>query len=65
MDIMSGIHRQTRNAGALPRFELNREAHRIGSDGEALTVARQPAGEFAIEVAEHDRERNLPLHGWN
>jgi alkylation response protein AidB-like acyl-CoA dehydrogenase len=58
---MSGIRRQIRNADALPRFELNPEAHRIGSDAEVLTVARQLAGEFAIEAAERDREQRLPV----
>jgi SfnB family sulfur acquisition oxidoreductase len=58
---MSGIRRQIRNADALPRFELNPEAHRIGSDADALTVARQLAGEFTTEAAERDRERRLPV----
>jgi hypothetical protein len=54
---MSGTQRQIRNADALPRFELNPVAHRIGSDAEALTVARQLASEFATEAAERDRDR--------
>jgi len=58
---MSGIQRQIRNADALPRFELNPAAHRIGSDAEALAVARQLADEFATGAAERDRERRLPL----
>jgi len=43
-----------------PRFELNPNAYRIGSDAEALAVARELAEEFAIEAAERDRERRLP-----
>jgi SfnB family sulfur acquisition oxidoreductase len=58
---MSGIQRRIRNADALPRFELNPEAHRIGSDVEALAVARQLAGEFATDAAERDREQRLPV----
>jgi SfnB family sulfur acquisition oxidoreductase len=58
---MSGIQRQIRNADALPRFELNPEARRIGSDVEALAVARQLAGEFAIEAPERGREQRLPV----
>jgi alkylation response protein AidB-like acyl-CoA dehydrogenase len=58
---MSGIQRQIRNADALPRFELNPQAHRIGSDAEALAVAWRLAGEFATGAAERDRERRLPV----
>jgi SfnB family sulfur acquisition oxidoreductase len=58
---MSGIQRQIWNAGALPRFELNPQAHRIGSDAEALAVARQLASEFAAEAAERVRERLLSV----
>ena len=58
---MSGIQRQIRNADALPRFELNPDAHRIGSDAEALAVARQLAGEFATEAGERDREQRLAV----
>jgi SfnB family sulfur acquisition oxidoreductase len=43
-----------------PRFELNPNAHRIASDAEALAIARELAGEFAIEAADRDRERRLP-----
>jgi SfnB family sulfur acquisition oxidoreductase len=43
-----------------PGFELNPRAHRIGSDAEALAIARELAAEFAIEAAERDRERRLP-----
>jgi SfnB family sulfur acquisition oxidoreductase len=43
-----------------PRFELNPNAHRIGSDAEALAVARELAAGFATEAAERDRERRLP-----
>src|ERR1700729_2617696 len=42
-----------------PAFELNPNAHRIGSDQEALTVARELAAEFAQEAARRDRERRL------
>jgi SfnB family sulfur acquisition oxidoreductase len=58
---MSGIQRQIRNADALPRFELNPEAHRIRSDAEALTVARQLAGELAADAIERNRERRSPV----
>jgi len=43
-----------------PAFELNPNAHRIASDQEALTVARELAAEFAQEAAQRDRERRLP-----
>ena len=43
-----------------PTFELNPDAHRIASDQEALTVARELAAEFAEGAAERDRERRLP-----
>jgi SfnB family sulfur acquisition oxidoreductase len=43
-----------------PRFDLSPNAHRIGSDEEALAVARRLASEFAVEAAERDRERRLP-----
>jgi SfnB family sulfur acquisition oxidoreductase len=58
---MSGIQRQIRNADALPRFELNPQAHRIGSDAEALAVARRLASEFAAEAPGRDRERRLSV----
>jgi hypothetical protein len=45
-------------------FELNPKAHRIGSDAEALAVARQLAGEFIVEAAERDRELRLPAKDW-
>ena len=43
-----------------PRFDLAPNAHRIGSDQEALAIARELAPEFAKEAAERDRERRLP-----
>ena len=43
-----------------PAFELNPNAHRIASDQEALTVARELAAEFAQDAAQRDRERRLP-----
>ena len=43
-----------------PGFELNPNAYRIGSDEEALAVARQLAHEFALEAVQRDRERRLP-----
>lgn len=43
-----------------PRFNLAPNADRIGSDEEALAVARELAAEFAREAAERDRERRLP-----
>ncbi len=43
-----------------PGFELNPNAHRIGSNEEALAVARQLAHEFALEAVQRDRERRLP-----
>ena len=43
-----------------PGFELNPNAHRIGSDEEALAVARELAHEFALEAVQRDRERRLP-----
>src|ERR1700731_5067036 len=36
------------------------KAHRIASDEEALTVARQLSPQFAIDAAKRDRERILP-----
>ena len=57
---MSGIQRQIRNADALPRFELNPQAHRIGSDAEALAIARQLASEsprmLQSAIASGDRQ---------
>jgi SfnB family sulfur acquisition oxidoreductase len=57
---MTNILPQPDVSYAAPRFELNPDAHRIGSDAEALAVARQLADEFAVEAAERDRERRLP-----
>jgi alkylation response protein AidB-like acyl-CoA dehydrogenase len=62
---MSGSQRQIRNADALPRFELNPAAHRIGSDAEASAVARQLAGEFATMAAKRDREQRLAVEELN
>jgi alkylation response protein AidB-like acyl-CoA dehydrogenase len=36
------------------------KAHRIASDEEALTIARQLSDQFAIDAAKRDRERILP-----
>jgi SfnB family sulfur acquisition oxidoreductase len=36
-------------------------AHRIASDAEAIDVARALAKEFAVEAADRDRERRLPI----
>ncbi|AFR48141.1 SfnB family sulfur acquisition oxidoreductase [Gordonia sp. KTR9] len=38
----------------------SRSATRIGTDAEALSVARELAAEFAVGAAERDRERRLP-----
>ncbi|ANY22802.1 SfnB family sulfur acquisition oxidoreductase [Gordonia terrae] len=38
----------------------SRAATRIGTDAEALSVARELAAEFAVGAAERDRERRLP-----
>ncbi|MCH1995083.1 SfnB family sulfur acquisition oxidoreductase, partial [Achromobacter xylosoxidans] len=38
-----------------------RRAAIIGSDGEAIAVARELAADFAREAAQRDRERRLPL----
>ena len=43
-----------------PAFDLHPNAHRIGSDAEAIEVARVLAAEFAVEAAARDRERRLP-----
>ena len=43
-----------------PAFDLHPDAHRIGSDAEALDVARTLAADFALEAAERDRTRRLP-----
>ena len=36
-------------------------AHRIGGDGEAIAIAKTLAEEFAVEAADRDRERRLPI----
>ena len=46
--------------GEAPSFDLDPEAHRIGSDAEARSVARTLAADFAVEAAERDRTRRLP-----
>ncbi len=43
-----------------PVFDLHPDAHRIGSDAEALAVARDLAAEFEAGAAERDRDRRLP-----
>ena len=42
-------------------FERCPKAHRIASDQEAVTIARELAAEFAVGAAERDRERRLPV----
>jgi len=44
----------------IPSFDLSPNAHRIGSDDEALTVASELRDEFRVEAAQRDRERRLP-----
>ena len=44
-----------------PDFDRNPKAHRIGSDAEALAIARDLAAAFAPGAAERDRERRLPV----
>ena len=39
-----------------------RRAHRIASEAEALQRARELAAEFAVEAAERDSDRRLPVH---
>ena len=46
--------------GEAPSFDLHPDAHRIGSDAEALDIARTLAAEFAVDAAERDRTRRLP-----
>ena len=43
-----------------PAFNRSPDAHRIASDAEALSIARELASEFAVGAAERDRERRLP-----
>ncbi len=43
-----------------PAFERHPDAHRIGSDAEALRIAHDLAAEFAVEAAARDRDRRLP-----
>ncbi|MDQ0394192.1 SfnB family sulfur acquisition oxidoreductase [Labrys monachus] len=43
-----------------PAFDLDPQAHVIGSDEEAIEVARALAAEFAVEAAARDRDRRLP-----
>jgi SfnB family sulfur acquisition oxidoreductase len=43
------------------RFDLHPNAHRIGSDAEAIAVARALATDFSLEAGERDRERRLPV----
>ena len=44
----------------VPGYFRNKPAHRIGSDGEAIEVARALAAGFADGAAERDRLRELP-----
>jgi SfnB family sulfur acquisition oxidoreductase len=55
-----GVSRPVAVSQEAPRFDLAPNAHRIGSDEEALAIARELAPEFAREAAERDRERRLP-----
>ena len=42
-------------------YHLNQLAHRIGSDQEAIEIAKQLAESFKVEAAIRDHERRLPL----
>lgn len=42
-------------------YHLNESAHRIGSDQEAIEIAKQLAESFKVEAAIRDHERRLPL----
>jgi SfnB family sulfur acquisition oxidoreductase len=44
-----------------PSFNLSPDAHRITSDAEAISLARELAADFVREAAERDRERRLPV----
>src|SRR5882757_3205693 len=44
-----------------PAFDLEPDAHIIRSDAEAIEVAKTLAAEFAVEAAERDRGRRLPV----
>ena len=59
-NLSPGATRQTDVAPGVLHFELNPNAHRVGSDEEAIVIARELAAEFAVEAAERDRERRLP-----
>ncbi|MDX7951332.1 SfnB family sulfur acquisition oxidoreductase [Lichenihabitans sp. Uapishka_5] len=48
-------------AADLPLFDRHPNAHRIGSDAEALAVARELAADFTEDAAARDRERRLPV----
>ncbi len=43
-----------------PKFDLEPQAHVIGSDAEAIEVAKALAAEFVAEAAIRDRDRRLP-----
>lgn len=45
---------------AAPTFDLEPDARVIGSDAEAIAIARELAAEFAPGAAARDRERRLP-----
>src|ERR1700722_9241894 len=47
-------------AGPAPTFDLEPQAHVIGSDAEAIDIAKALAAEFAINAAKRDRDRILP-----
>jgi SfnB family sulfur acquisition oxidoreductase len=48
-------------AANAPDFERHPRAHRIGSDAEAVAVARDLAAAFATGAAARDRDRQLPV----
>jgi SfnB family sulfur acquisition oxidoreductase len=55
------IHAQATSAAEhLPVFDLTPQAHVIGSDAEALALAKELAAEFAVGAAHRDRNRSLP-----
>ncbi|MGD0722602.1 MAG: SfnB family sulfur acquisition oxidoreductase [Roseiarcus sp.] len=50
----------SQTAAEPPAFDTAPRAHVIGSDEEAIAVARALAGEFAVDASRRDRERILP-----
>ncbi len=58
------LHRQAALVKGRPAPHIpprTRPAHRIKSDAEALSLARELARDFAAGAAERDRERRLPI----